>query len=336
MEPSTKDRKRVAAGVRTGGRFAPQRRDESDLRLSPFAPDAEGISRALVTPAAAIEYANLHAKNRNNRTPLRMLPWEDIAQEALTSVRTSVKNGRAAGFTPGLISAAVSQKVAAAINTKEQIRHEDAKASQMLRQAVDIEQEMLGRDLTSREITGLADRIRDSWEIPSHRPKKEFHRRFIEIPLDRMFGSDILETSMRAHAAPHVDERSPASKLASDVESGTVTKAAGRALAWNALADIWDVPRVSQTQTAQQVKTGQKVIEFNGGLTTVVNTYLTDRVLTPEAQAVFAPFGTPNSEGRRAIANELSARPLVAERLWRSASEGSIALVPRWNERAFS
>jgi hypothetical protein len=336
MASQTGKQARISAGVPAGGRFDVKKRNEADIVLDHYVnPELNG-ARTLIGSRAAIECAVLHAQSRNSKTPLRMLPWEDIAQEALTSVRTSVKNGRAEGFTPGLISAAVSQKVAAAINTKEQIRHEDAKATQMLREAVDIEQEMLGRTLTSREVIDLADRIRDTWENRRHRPQKQFYRRFIEISIDRVSENEILKTSIRAQAIQHVDERNSGSKLAYEVESGAVNKAEARVLAWNALADIWDVPRVSRTQTAQQAKTGQKVIQFNGGLSKVVNTYLADRVLTPEARAVFAPFGTPNDEGRQAIANELAARPSVAERLWRSAADGSIAPVPQWNEHAFS
>jgi len=323
----------VQAGVPTGGRFAAQKRDESEVRLVA----GELINgRTIVDPRAAIEYAIMYAKFKDRKSPHHSLPWEDIAQEALASVRTTIRNGRADGFTPGLISVAVSQMTSASINTKEKIRHEDAKASQMLREAVDIEEEMLGRNLTNREVIGLADRIRDTWVNPRHRPQREFYRRFMEVPIDSLLDSSILENALHSLAGQHVDERNSASELATDIESGHIAKSAGRARAWDALAGIWDVPRVSQTQSKEDAKTGQKVVEFNGGVSAVINAYRVDRVLTPEARAVFAPFGKPDGEGRRAIANELAVRPSVAERLWRSASDGSIAPVPQWNERAFS
>jgi len=325
MQTATKERKRVAAGIPTGGRFAAQKRDESGISLTSSASTERVGSRTLVDARAAIELATLHARARNNKTPLRNLHWEDIAQEALTSIRVSTNNDTVEGYTPGLISAAVSLRVAAAINTKQQIRVEDAKATGMLRDAVDLESQMLGRDLTSREVIGLAGRIRDTWEDPRHRPQKEFYRRFMEVPIDPLLDSAVLEKALNDGDVVYLHDDNSATRMADEIESGHMKASEGRARAWDALAGIWDVPCVSQTQSKYHATKGRTLIKDSGGLSTVVNTYLADRVMTPQAQAVFAPFGTPDNEDRRAIAQALASRPQVAERLWRSASDGSIA-----------
>jgi uncharacterized protein YbaA (DUF1428 family) len=304
-----------------GGRYASHDRTESSVSLRPDL--AEATSEEPLNGAEALSVARVLARHALRRSKLGSHLVDDIAQDSLTSVINSRTRGTVGALTPGLIANATRQAVSHHLSTINGVRHEEFKARQKLDGQVDDLSQELGRGLTDAEIDVMAERIRDTWHDPRHKPAVGFQKKFTEVDLDGEGSEayDMVAPQFRSAGG----ERSH--RLADDIESGAVDKTQARRGAWNAIAGDLGLPEVTAGSiTESRARKYVAVIgdRVNGALD-VATDFLDGVAEHNAAEALFAPFGYVDGHERNAIAHTLVTRPQFAHRLWRSALDGANA-----------
>ena len=315
---------RVPRGVSTGGQFVERERDEATISLSPMssgAPSAPRKSTDVITPRDAIALAARFAAAQAGKYLITgRADLEDIAQSALLSVWNSAHRGKVDGLTGGLISNAVGHAVTRAVMERTGVtRHEDGQARTKLRKQLDDFVHANSREPTETEVDRMAEKIRDTWSDPRHKPRVGFHQGAAPQSLEDP------ETAKEAAVipAPVEPERDSIEDLANQMDFGLADKKRARLRLWNAIARTEGLPPVKRTGKHRTARVMRKAIDAVGGLDYVVQQYRRTGQLTPTAEAMFEPFDVFDEHSRRLVADYFASRRPLAEKLWEAAADSA-------------
>ncbi|WP_167047522.1 hypothetical protein [Salinibacterium sp. ZJ454] len=277
-------------------RHTPLRRDHYDS-LSP-------------QDARALAYGS--ALNRIGRSGLNSRDADDIAQEAIFDLlKHPPKNGSPA-FTPGLVVTSVKNKLAMALNERNNIRPEDARARRDLIDVVVSEESILGRALVRREVDDIAQRIRDNWHDPRHRPTENFHRDRSHLSIDDE------TTGVMELPGTTQPVREPVGMLYL-LESGRINRAAAKRAVWNEVAAGFEVlPVTPQSISDTEARRARAELDARGGAAAAASNWLAG---AEPAGTLFTPWTDISEDAAHDIAVFLISRPNIAAAMWRSALE---------------
>lgn len=310
--------RRVSAGVPTGGQFASRDRDADTVTL------AHATATSTLSPADALRAARLQARNHAGRLVISTFDREDIAQDALLSVITSRANERVHGLSPGLITNAVRHAVAAAVMQRTAtLRHEDAKAMKQFRHQEEQLAQSLGREPGVRELDDLADRIRDTWPNPRHKPRAHFHRPPNVVPY-----AGAVRTEANSIATPPDVEPTELDEFADRVESGAIAVAEAKRRLWDAVARAEALPFTRrQIRSAASVRTLRRKLLAGGGAAKIAADYVLNGQLTEQTMQLLEPFDVAPADRDRiaALTSHLASRGRIAQRLWDAALDANAA-----------
>jgi hypothetical protein len=306
-------RTRQHAGIPTGGQFAERNRSSGSVTLNRVDPVPKATATTALSGAEAIAVARMMAGRAGRQ--LNKQDLEDVAQDAITSILTSVKHGTVVSLTPGLITAAIRNSVVHRQLVNSGLRHEDASAIKKLESRVTISEQDLGRHLSEADLDALAQNIRETWKDQRHKPSAGFHRRITVLEM----AGDVEDEALRIPAdEQHNMERTTAGDLASQVENGDLSTANAKRKLWNALATDWDVPQAEGNIRPAEAERIKAAMRLGGGVAEALDTYWAGMSSTATS-ALFAPFGEINAESRVRVFTVLAARPAFADRIWEAA-----------------
>lgn len=317
--------KRHPKGDTVGGQFAARSRDESGIILVGDQTAVEISPTTVLSSASAMAVARLFAREHGSRNDVPQQYDEDIAQDALLSLLISLKNEGITGLTSGLISSAVRNSIATAWGKKTGTRHEDWSGLQEFERERDLQEAELGRELNLDERDELADTIRMAWPNPKHRPRTGFHQPnpiFVSLSDERIAGQvgSIAAKIYDAETAERPEF------LLDRFTGGEISRAEAQRLAWNELADDWDVPEASHASVS---KAGARrarrwIANHPGGVAEISRRYLQNGIVTGASGAMFSPFSGPSAGAsaisRRRICEAFVSHAALADRMWLSAS----------------
>lgn len=246
--------------------------------------------------------------------------YDDIAQDALLSVLTSLSRDSVDGLTGGLIANAVAHAMTTAISERTGVhRPENVKALKMLEAQVEAFTHEHGREPSSRERNELARQIRENWPDPRHRPLVGYQARVIHEVLQQ--SRDALQVRGGVDPADEHDGAGHLKQLDEDVAAGLVTKELARMRLWNAVAKAEGLPLVSrQLPAGTTVMKCVRAVTAGGGAFVVAKGYMETEVRTPHVDALLALFDIRCRQDAIDIARMLVSRGGVAELLWKSAT----------------
>lgn len=297
MPTSVADRSRVKRGVFGAGRFMTEEGHDSEVGLNRDVLQTATARTPLDGPEALV-VARYHANIYTGRYRLRGVA-EDIAQTAILSVQETIANkkNKTKDMTPGLLTAAAKNAALAEMTRRNGLkRHEDVKAREMLDAETSFIEAVDHREATPDEINEIAERIRNEWHDPRHRPTVGFQH----LHPVGLFGDTPEEALDQPVAGGAPDGRSEADLVADQVETGNVVGAEAVGRAWNALAREWGVPSVKPgTLTPDAAAYAAHNIT---DARQVAQRVLDGRAHPGEAAALLAPFGNLDEKAaRRAI-----------------------------------
>lgn len=313
---------RVPAGIPIGGQFAAQRREESSVSL-----ESEPIHATTpLNGRQALAVAKLQATQLGSGVSRFGYTTNDLAQDALTSVLSSVKRGTAPAVTAGLLTKAVREAFSNASSGHAGIRHEDAAARRLLDSRITDQEQEHGRSLTSAEVDQLAGHIRDTWKDPRHKPAVGFHHRHQVTSLSEPDVAAEMETLPADAPTPdHARDGGSATQLADSLEDGAVTARDARRRLWNAMAASWGVPQVSTGSLSRNTARGaRQLIAAHGGAQRAADDYLDGVCNDDAAQALFRPWPEATPRERYAIAQKLHEHRTIAGDLWAAATDAAV------------
>lgn len=320
---------RVSRGVPQGGQFATTGHRDADVTLTE---PGRSTVRELTGDQLAAE-ALLAAQHHVRVSGLRYHDPKDIAQDTIVTVlEARRRNPDKVVVTGGYVSQIASGHVA--IAARGTLRAEDRKAMGILTARVSDYEAETGRRMSPKEQDALAARIRDEWPDSRHKPRKDFvqlaavRTRSLDAPSGRSFRmedaslADTLEASQQPRSVAADSLTAKALHAIGDGERRTPTRtgiAAGRKLAWDALAQSMDAPPATPgTLSARQARAHHSTVTAAGGALHVARQYQSDGD-HPAAQAFFAPFGDPDARGRDAVCDVVTRYPAYADDLWAAA-----------------
>ncbi|WP_191413598.1 hypothetical protein [Salinibacterium sp. ZJ450] len=305
-----REKDRIGVPTGNGGRWANKPHSEASEDLLARDRTASPDHDDSLSPQDARALAYQSALNQVAWSGLNSRDADDIAQEAIFDLLKHPPKSGSHAFTPGLIITSVKNKLAMALNERNNIRPEEARARRDLADVVVGEEGLLGRALISREVDEIAQRIRDSWHDPRHRPSENFHRDRSHISID--------------DEAAGISELPGARKLIREpmglldlLESGAIGRPAAKRQVWNEVAAGFGVlPVKPRSIRDAEARNARAEIDERGGVAAAAAKWLDGREV---AGKLFAPWIRVSEETARDIAVFLTTRPLIAEPMWRSA-----------------
>ena len=335
---ASRARSRVPAGVRSGGQFADEARAESGVVLAdPLAGrDADLVERAGADNGAALaRSALLSAQHTVRVRNLRYVSADDLAQDTITRVLEARANAIAGERAPHPATEAYVQQIAGgfgAIAARGALRAEEHKAIGIFTRRVSEKEAEMHRALTGKERDAIAEDIRATWPDQRHKPSKDFVQ-FAAMKtwsLDQTSGwghrtlGDEVSERISQREIESVDPDSGYQRTMELVESGQ--RSAARRQVWDALAELNGVPRVTARVGRSKALSVRMVITEAGGVSEVVRRWAQTGEDTPASDALFAPFGSVDVDGKDAIADMLSRNRDRAEDLFSAALQAAAAL----------
>lgn len=189
-----------------------------------------------------------------------------------------------------------------------------------------------GASLTHRDKSEIADQIRLA-EPPGRRPVADFWQsRAIGVELDESVGR-ATERTMDMQGEKSFPEGSIGVRALELRESGggRASTAAAVKLAWDAIAEHSDLPRVTQQALSDdRAAAARAVIRGGGGAVRVATNFLGGQATHEQVDALFAAFPEVGTADARAIAEKLIELPAHADDLFSaSISAATRARAPR-------
>ncbi|MBW3068969.1 hypothetical protein GZ998_05505 [Actinomyces sp. 594] len=202
----------------------------------------------------------------------------------------------------------------------------DRAAMRALNEAAAARAEELGRELTEREVRGLADEVRSGWHDPRHRPSRNFFERAQMARMGSLIddeGNMIEGVSPWAGGGVAAAPDTPAARAEEALNAGR--RGVARSEAWDTLATVSGAPMVARGSRSTTTATACRRImrDYPGGVAGAVDAW--QRAEQDEGTvALFAPFGDGlDEEGADAVCSMLQAHPEVADDLWEAALSAS-------------
>ncbi|KAB1661630.1 hypothetical protein F8O07_06915 [Pseudoclavibacter sp. CFCC 13796] len=255
----------------------------------------EGLSDAEVFDVARRQIFNYASK-----WGLSGSDRDEALGDLLLDLAAKQHNGKAIS---GALINVSARAVASRYVNGPHIRHEDAKAMTMLKTDADAFRELYGRAPSAHEIDGMAAHIRENWHDRNHRPSDRFHRRIEDtraVSLDRSVfddGSDTLgDTLAGEETTPlaHVD----LSQVTGQQLDQAFTRSRIPAPA------VLSIGRAADLRS-QVSEPAREIARFRTGA-----------LYNPQ---VFEPWGNPDDEARKRIADRLIATGDLADQMWHIA-----------------
>lgn len=309
---------RVAAGVPTGGEFTDHDRAEDSVSLA--APERI-TARTPLDPKAALQFAEQVIAGKATRFRIYdQSTRDDIAQDSVLSVLTTMSNGRADGLTGGLLANAVKHAMTTAISERTGVhRNEDVRALRMLDAQIEAFTHEQGREPTSRERNELARQIRDSWPDPRHRPLKGYQARVIQEVIHQSL--DAQQLAGGVDPADECDDAYALRQLDDDVAFGRVSKDQAMLRLWNVVAkEEGAAVARRRLPPGTNVRKYKRTITAAGGPLEIARRYVLTGEYTPEVEAMLYPFDVLDRRQALDVARLLASRGSAAVLLWKSAA----------------
>lgn len=205
------------------------------------------------------------------------------------------------------------------------LRSEDFRARRELRARADKFREEQGRKMTPDEYAAAADEVRMSYK-PGQRPKPDFYKEISQLSLDVTISDDgsttLGDTLSEAEAVDYDEQEHAAAVALHGLENNGQSKESIRDDIWRIMSlRTEDAPQpVAGSLTEPQVATYRRIVTRAGGAHKVALDWL-DGALdadSPEAVALFAPFGALDRSQCARVVDVLDATPKYADRLWAS------------------
>lgn len=289
-----------------------------DHETDPYTPGNIGQARQFAQSRAGYNHARKTmtdvgsaAKSVNKYFRYSPETVEDIISSTFAEITTHFRNGNADLNMAALTMKVRSQFVNASYGDTH---HVNGRAKKQWEEACEIEEMMLGRELTEDEQDDLAYRIREEW-VAAVRPKEGFH---LIAGLDIVATaapeqvSDLIESGAPALGMGAPDHDSPYFEvLAAGAEMGVRAKvkdAGYRMFAeYTGLPHTRPLPRGSVNDVREAVAGNVRVLAQN-------------HLDGDDPGQLFAPFGDSLSVAAKdAIADAFIEHANMAERLWESA-----------------
>lgn len=301
-------------GTPVGGQFAHRHHPESTTELSD-----EGIARAINKATRA---SNALARRYG-------LDADDLRQDTLLAYVTQVhKSGEETITNPNGYIETIARKhaVSSMMGTN---RTEVRQALAAFNARINAEAQLAGRDLTAEERDVIAEQVRQA-QKPGRRAPEGFHRPIRHLPLDTAIVGDLVDEGTPA-TGRGFEPTSVAAKAERLLAEGKRVEA--RRLAWDAIAEGHGAPLVAVGTISEVAATNaRRTVSEAGGVVAIVDATPPDAPLSPEAQAVLAPFGAISQLDQDRVFDLLTTYPAVADQLWETAL--SRATVARSNKKA--
>lgn len=304
---------RQPRGVKEGGQFARSLNSEAVVDL------VAGLEETRRQASSYIRRYGLFNKNLDG-----YIDADDLMQDA--AVEYLLAHGRERTPEMGPLPTALIAKRAITHHLSSG-DHKSYTASKLFGDERRNEETRLGRDLTPKEESELAEKVRLS--IPAHsRPSADYYRsRVPRRPLDdvRFAGGANAET--RSVDRVSFDREDPVINT-DDFAEGSIGDRANalkmvgeqvgaRALAWDAIAEHAGAPLTCSTPIGKRaaIRARAEVMEAGGALE-CARRFLDSGETSP---SLFAPFGDIDDDGRYAACEVLVKYPDYAADLWKTA-----------------
>lgn len=267
--------------------------------------------------AALLQLSTRIVREYSSRLNLSKHDTEDIIQETVMSaLHTRKRQGKP--ITGGYVRTIAKALVSRRMDTHK--RHEDSKAFAMLKAEIEFIESVEGRHLTKAEIDEIADRIREDWHDPRHKPSKGFQNAPQVLSSDAMGAAFAALQPAAANAAPEGSKA--AHDLVDAFEENEIDGETLRLKAWNSLIEDTGAPAVYENVNSASV--AQSARTTIGKRAEKIAARWEDGAATEEeTKALFAPFGRLTRDQQSAVARTISERPKFGQVLWESALDFS-------------
>lgn len=312
---------RVGAGVPAGGQYASHDRAEASIALAEPEP---ANARTPLDPKVAMRFAHQVAAGKAARFMIYdNETLDDITQNAVLSVLGSMSRDRVNGLTGGLIANAVHHAISAAISERTGVhRPEDVKALRLLEAQVEAFTHEHGREPSAHERDELAQRIRDAWPDPRHRPLRGYQARVIHEVLAQ--SRDAQNLAGGVDPAEEHDGSEALRELEEELNTGYISKDLARLRLWNAIAKAEGLPLINRrlppgTNASKCIR----AVTAAGGPLAVAKQYVSNGEITPQVEALLYPFDIRSRDDAIDIARLLVSRGNAALMLWKAATNAA-------------
>ncbi|MFE6966704.1 hypothetical protein ACFVAJ_16470 [Agromyces sp. NPDC057679] len=252
---------------------------------------------------------------------------EDILGDAGEHFTVRFNNGKP--IQGGLIHQYASSLASRYVNPG--VRHEVAKGFKLVAAAIEHEQHEQGRELSTKEIEGIAENIRlsDAFQ-DGHRPPRGFmNLKTLAAPVsaDQFSGSYIDEIAYQSGYGQNVTfdgAGSERDKLAEQVEGKTLSRKDAKQKVWSAYAADFDLPKAAENWISR--KDADAVAKFmkqdERSLARACQDY-EDGKTTRYTVAMFAPFGNASPTHKQELVELFLSSP-HGMKLWNAALEEAV------------
>jgi hypothetical protein len=315
IDGSTRSRRPKGAPDSSGGQFAEEPRDESQIPL-------EGAALY----AAARKAVRRHAF----RADLKFVGEDDLVQDTMEHLLRNKQRK------PGIVLCRpyVSQVAfgAVGIAARGKLRAEDRKAMGIfVRRCEEIERAR-GYRMSGAEKDELAAQIRTGWHDRRHRPSVNF----VELASVRTYSLDARtgDESSRTLGDTLADREgidrdsavAPGTPAAAVLSGELTDKKTLRAKAWSILASVSQVPDVVPDSVSPAAARRHKArVSDAGGVLAAVREWDSGDGDEAAVEGLFAPFGPIDEGGRDRVCDLLRSKPEYAEHLYQSALHAATA-----------
>ncbi|GAB3176134.1 hypothetical protein GCM10027059_50520 [Myceligenerans halotolerans] len=315
IDESLRSRRPRGAPDSSGGQFAEEPRDESQVPL-------EGPALY----AAARTAVRRHAF----RADLKFVGEDDLVQDTIEHVLRNKQRKPGTVLTRPYVSQVAFGTVG--IAARGRLRAEDRKAMGIfLRRREEIERER-GYRLSGAEADELAAQIRADWHDRRHRPSVNF----VELASVRTYSLDAQTRDESARTlgetlADRVDHDGgfavdPGTPAAAVLSGELTDKKILRARAWSILASVSQVPDVVPgSLSAAAARRARTRVADAGGVLAVVAEWDSGDGDEDAVEGLFAPFGQIDEGARDRVCDLLRSKPQYAEVLFQSAVRSATA-----------
>jgi len=251
---------------------------------------------------------------------------DDIIGDTLVDVIAQQKRG-----TTHINDGAFKQAAAGAVSSRyvdKEAHHTDLKGRRIFNAKVEELMQVLGRELNTRERRLLADEIRMSFPA-GRRPSIGFEHKNVAVSLDMQVGEDGGTTLGDLIAADesgsgYATATSKAAAANEALEQGGSFKAAdARKNIWNILADNGPQVAVMSIHDDRELRA---VVEEFGGPVAVARAWQQGDTAEddPVNEALFAPFGKLDEQGKERVTSILLRNATYAEKVWDAAMSAAL------------
>jgi hypothetical protein len=300
-------KQRIPSGTPTGGQFAPSRRaDAGSLDLG----GRQATAAFEQAQRSGSYFARRYGVDSDENT-------QDTLVAYLVASQRRVETAGPIANLNGYIHSTARTMAQKAMSGAE--RSEVRSAMMEFTQMSADQSQQLGRVLTQGESDALAEDIR-SRQKARRRAPEGFHRpvRVVPLSLDD-HGDAVQQDSSESDDDLDAFGEGSLGELAERLcDSGKKSEA--RRIAWDALAEMSDAPMVTHgSMTEAQSAKARRLVGEVGGPGAAAEEW-NQGLSRPETRdALFAPFGDPDDNGRDAVVEILTQHSAFADSLWEAA-----------------